>query len=83
MASLTMRMVMPPKIEFENALEYVTPMLENDGEKVPIPPSGRSSVVIGMSPKPMVITLKPRTEPSPTDVPKPIALSEMPEPLKY
>ena len=64
-------------------MEYVTPMFENEGENVPMPPSGRFSVVIGMSPNPMVITLKPRTAPSPTVVAKPMALSEMPDPERY
>ena len=58
-------------------------MLLNAGEKVPMPPSGKSSVVMGMSPKFMLVTLKPSTPESPTLVANPTELREMPVPERY
>ena len=58
-------------------------MLLNAGENEPMPPSGRSSVVMGMSPKLMLVTLKPSTPESPTLVAKPSEFNEMPVPPRY
>ena len=58
-------------------------MLLKAGEKVPMPPSGKSSVVMGMSPKFMLVTLKPSTPESPTLVANPTELREMPVPERY
>ena len=58
-------------------------MLLKAGENDPIPPSGKSSVVIGMSPKLMLVTLSPSTPESPTFVAKPRELREIPVPLRY
>ena len=40
--------------------------LSYEGEYVPIPPSGKSTVVISISPKSILITEKPKTPDSPT-----------------
>ena len=48
-----------------------------------MPPSGKSSVVMGMSPKLMLDTSNPSTPESPTFVAKPTELMLMPVPLKY
>ena len=41
------------------------------GEYVPIPPSGKSTVVISISPKSILITARPKTPDSPTFCEKP------------
>ena len=64
----------PPYILFEKICEYASEIFINLGEYVPIPPSGKSTVVISISPKFIFITARPKTPDSPTFWAKPNVL---------